>query len=132
MNIAAVSKKFGITSDTLRYYEKVGLIPAVTRDKNGYRAYSKQDLRWVYFAKVMRNAGISVEALTKYVALFQQGREETLEKRRAILFEQRAILQQKISDLNETLDYLDYKIDGNGQHLAEFEKLLDPEETDVD
>lgn len=128
MNISEVSKKYGLTPDTLRYYERKGLTLPVTRDKNGNRDYTEYDLKWVYFAKVMRNAGVSVEALSQYVALFKQGREKTIEERQQILVDQKNTLQKKITDLNEALEYLTYKIDNNSKHLAEFEKMLDPDE----
>lgn len=128
MNISEVSKKYGLTPDTLRYYERKGLTLPVTRDKNGNRDYTEYDLKWVYFAKVMRNAGVSVEALSQYVALFKQGREKTIEERQQILVDQKNTLQKKITDLNEALEYLTYKIGNNSKHLAEFEKMLDPNE----
>ena len=128
MNISEVSKKYDLTPDTLRYYEKMGLTLPVTRDKNGNRDYSEHDLKWVYFAKVMRKSGVSVEALSQYVALFKQGREESMEARQAILLKEKAGLQRKIDDLNEALNYLSKKIENNGKHLAQFEKMLDPDE----
>lgn len=128
VNISEVSKQYGLTPDTLRYYERKGLTLPVTRDKNGNRDYTEYDLKWVYFAKVMRNAGVSVEALSQYVALFKQGREKTIEERQQILVDQKNTLQKKITDLNEALEYLTYKIDNNSKHLAEFEKMLDPDE----
>lgn len=125
MNIAAVSKKFDIPADTLRYYERVGIILPVTRDEKGYRDYTEYDLRWVYFAKVMRNAGVSVESMIDYVNLFKEGREKTEEARRNILIEQQRQLEERIKMMNETLEYLTYKIEGNDNHLSEFEKLLE-------
>lgn len=125
MNITAVSKKYGISADTLRYYERVGIIPPVTRDEKGYRDFSEYDLNWVYFAKVMRNAGISIEALIEYGTLFRQGREQSMAPRQEILLEQRKLLSKRIAELQETLSYLDCKLAGNAEHLREFEKKLE-------
>ena len=75
MTIAEVSKKYDISADTLRYYERIGLIPPVNRSRSGIRDYTEEDCRWVEFAKCMRGAGLQVEALIEYVALFQQGDE---------------------------------------------------------
>ncbi|EOH88533.1 MerR family transcriptional regulator [Enterococcus pallens] len=125
MNIAAVSKKFGISSDTLRYYERVGIIPPVTRNEKGYRDFSEYDLNWVYFSKVMRNAGVSIETLIEYGILFRQGREQTMDARKDLLIEQRDLLIQRIEEMQETLDYLNYKIEKNPDHLKEFEKKLE-------
>ena len=71
MKINEVSKMYDITADTLRYYERIGLIPTVNRNENGIRDYTETDCNWVNFAKCMRTAGISVESLIEYVALFQ-------------------------------------------------------------
>ena len=73
MTIKEVCEKYGITADTLRYYEKVGVIPTVGRTKGGKRDYSEQDIAWVENAICMRNAGLPVEMLIEYVRLFQEG-----------------------------------------------------------
>ena len=110
MLIAYVSRKYDISAHTLRYYERVGLIPAVHRRDNGIRDYDEGDLNWVEFIKCMRSAGIQVEALIEYVALYQQG-DETNEARKEILVEQRAQLMQRMADMESTLERLNYKID---------------------
>ena len=109
MTIAEVSKKYDLTPDTLRYYERVGLIPAVKRTGGGIRNYDEEACRWVEFVKCMRAAGLPVEVLIKYVALSQQG-EQTAEARKNLLLEQREILKSRIEELNRTLERLDYKI----------------------
>lgn len=67
MMIAEVSNKFDISADTLRYYERIGLIPPVNRNTNGVRDYTEEDCEWVYFIKCMRAAGLSIEILIEYV-----------------------------------------------------------------
>lgn len=109
MTIAEVSKHFGLSPDTLRYYERIGLIPPVTRNKKGVRDYSEMDRNWVQFTQCMRNAGIPVETLIDYMSLFQQG-EATRETRKAMLKEQRKQIAARIGDMQKTLDKLDYKI----------------------
>jgi DNA-binding transcriptional MerR regulator len=86
MNIAEVSEKYSISQDTLRYYERIGLIPPVNRNKSGIRDYTEEDCRWVEFIKCMRGAGLPIEALIEYVTLFQQG-DETIEARKELLIE---------------------------------------------
>ena len=110
MTIAEVSKKYGLTADTLRYYERVGLIPKVNRNKNGIRNYTEQDCRNVEFIKCMRRAGLPIEVLIEYVTLLEQG-DETVEARRDILIEQRKELVKKMKEIKTTIDRLDYKID---------------------
>jgi len=123
MLIAEVSETFGITQDTLRYYERIGLIPTVNRNKSGIRDYTEQDCRWVEFIKCMRNAGLPIEVLIEYVQLFQQG-EETIETRKEILIEQRRQLKARMDDMQKTLDRLDYKIATYEQGVAVAEKAL--------
>lgn len=126
MNITEVSKKYDIPVDTLRYYERIGLIPPVTRDKNGYRNYTEYDCNWVYFAKVMRNAGISVESMIEYVSLFMQG-GDTKDIRKQILIDQKEQLEKRISELQETLGYLKHKIDVYESHIIKYEEQLEPQ-----
>ena len=110
MLIAEVSQKFDISQDTLRYYERAGLIPRVNRNKSGIRDYTEEDCGWVGFIKCMRSAGLPVEVLVEYVALFQRGEAETLEERKKLLIEQRNLLMTRMEDTKKTLDYIDHKI----------------------
>jgi MerR family transcriptional regulator, aldehyde-responsive regulator len=110
MKIAEVSERYEISSDTLRYYERIGLIPPVNRDNNGIRDYTEIDLRRVEFIKCMRSAGLPVETLIEYVGLVQQG-NRTIEARKDILKEQRERLAAKMKEMQKTLDILDYKIE---------------------
>ena len=73
MKIAEVSKRYGLSADTLRYYERIGLLPGVTRNASGIRDYSEQDCARVEFVKCMRAASVSIEALIEYMDLFEQG-----------------------------------------------------------
>ena len=123
MTIAEVSKKYGLSADTLRYYERIGLIPGVRRKDNGIRDYSESDCNWVEFIKCMRAAGIQVEALIEYVALFQQG-DDTQEARKQILLEQREQLLARMEDMQRTLARLDKKIAHYDECLRFTEKKL--------
>ena len=110
MTIAEVSRKYDITADTLRYYERIGLIPAVPRNKSGIRDYDEASCGWVELMKCMRSAGVQIEALIEYVALYQQG-DGTIDARRELLVEQRAQLRARMADMQASLDRLDYKIE---------------------
>lgn len=127
MNITEVSKKYDITPDTLRYYERVGLIPPVTRNKSGYRDYTEYDCKWVYFAKVMRNAGVSIEAMIEYVSLFMQG-GDTKEVRKQILINQYEQLEKKVEEMQESLRYLKHKIDRYEDRILTYEENLTSKE----
>lgn len=109
MKIAEVSEKFGISSDTLRYYERVGLIPAVNRTESGIRDYLEIDLKRVEFIKCMRSAGLPIEALIEYITLVLQG-DKTIDARKEILKEQRELLVNRMNEMQKTLEILDYKI----------------------
>lgn len=109
MTIHEVSEKFGISQDTLRYYERIGLIPPVTRTSGGVRNYQAEDLNWVEHTVCMRSAGVSVEALIEYLRLFQQG-DETFGARLQLLSEQLENLEQQKEKLEVTIARLQYKI----------------------
>ena len=109
MTIKEVSEKYDISADTLRYYERIGMIPEVTRNANGIRNYQKSDLGWVELAICMRSAGLPVEALIEYVKLFQQD-DSTFAARLQLLQEQREKLEEQKAQLQVAMDKLDYKI----------------------
>lgn len=109
MKIQEVSEKFGISTDTLRYYERIGLIPTVNRTGSGIRDYNDLDIRRVDFIKCMRSAGLPLEVLIDYMGLVQQG-DATIETRKEILREQRDLLTARIAEMQKTLDILNRKI----------------------
>ncbi|BFT72109.1 MerR family transcriptional regulator [Paenibacillus sp. P36] len=123
MLIAEASEKFDLSQDTLRYYERVGLIPRVNRNKSGIRDYTEEDCRWVEFIKCMRGVGLPVEVLIEYVALFQQG-DETKEARKELLVEQRKQLRTRMEDMKNVLERLDDKITRYEHTIAAREKTL--------
>lgn len=109
MKIAEVSERYDITADTLRYYERIGLLPPVQRNGGGIRDFSELDLRRVEFIKCMRTAGLPIEVLIGYFDLAQQG-DGTIDARKQILIEQRALLAARMAEMHKTLDLLDHKI----------------------
>lgn len=123
MKIAEVSEKYGITTDTLRYYERIGLIPPVNRTESGIREYTEVDIKRVEFIKCMRGAGLPIEALIEYMTLLQQG-DKTTEARKDILKEQREILAVRLQEMQKTLELLDYKI-------SVYEKKIVPKEKEI-
>ena len=109
MTIGEVSEKFEMTTDTLRYYERIGLIPPVPRKKNGIRDFDETACKWVSFVKCMMSSGVQIEALIEYVALMQAN--TGLERRKNILIEQRERLIKQAETLRSTIERLDYKIE---------------------
>ncbi len=123
MKIAEVSEKYGLSVDTLRYYERVGLIPPVHRNDGGIRDYNELDLRRVDFIKCMRGAGLPVEILIDYVALVQKG-DKTIEARKEILIEQRKLLMDRMNEMQKTLDILNHKIEVYEKAVLKKEKEM--------
>ena len=109
MTIAEVSKKYGLTQDTLRYYERVGMIPPVHRTASGLRDYTEEDCVWVEMARCMRMAGLPVEALIEYVRLAQEG-DSTIAARCQLLVNQREQLLAQRTAIENSIKRLDYKI----------------------
>lgn len=117
MTVKEVSEKYNITQDTLRYYERVGMIPEVTRTSGGIRSYQQKDLDWVELALCMRSAGLPVEVMIQYVQLCKEG-ESTIPARLELLQKQREALHMQREQLDTTLDRLNYKI-------KKYEKAID-------
>lgn len=110
MTIAEVCRKYDISADTLRYYERIGLIPPVPRTKSGIRNYDEESCGWIELMICMRKAGVQIEALIEYVTLFKEG-DKTLKAREAILMEQRDKQLEKMKEIQASLDRLNHKIE---------------------
>jgi DNA-binding transcriptional MerR regulator len=123
MKIQEVSEKYSLSADTLRYYERVGLIPPVTRTLSGIRDYSDVDMLRVEFIKCMRSAGLPIEVLIEYMALLLEG-DDTIEARKDILKEQREQLLARMEEMQKTLDILNHKIQVYEGKILETEKKI--------
>ncbi|MCI8666510.1 MAG: MerR family transcriptional regulator [Dorea sp.] len=109
MTISEVSKRYGISQDTLRYYERIGVIPPVHRSESGVRDYTEEDCGWVELAGCMRGAGLPLLALAEYVRLSQKG-DETIPERRKLLIRQKEQLSVQLKAIQNTMERLEYKI----------------------
>lgn len=109
MTIKEVCERYPISPDTLRYYERVGAIPPVNRDKNGIRDYTEEDIGSVENAICMRNAGVPVEQVVEYVRLCQKG-DTTFSQRRDLLKKVRQDILEQIERAQRELERLEYKI----------------------
>jgi DNA-binding transcriptional MerR regulator len=109
MKIAEVSERYGLSPDTLRYYERIGLLPSVNRSESGIRDYSEADISRIEFIKCMRSAGLPIDVLIEYMDLVQQG-DRTTQVRKEILMEQRRQLLSRLAEMQKTLEVLDRKI----------------------
>ncbi len=109
MTIKDICKKYNITQDTLRYSERVGVIPKVNRTAGGIRDYSEADMKWIENAICMRSAGVSVDMIIEYVRLFQMG-DETFAARCRLLKDAREEVKAAREKYDDELKRLDYKI----------------------
>lgn len=119
MNIKKVSEQLGISSDTIRYYERIGLVPAINRDKNGVRNFTDIDIQRLDFIKCMRHAGLSIESLHEYMHLYSLNDDRTILARKKILEEEAEKLDERIASLQETRAYLQHKIDVYDSQLTQ-------------
>lgn len=124
MRIAEASKKYDISADTLRYYERIGLLEHVRRNESGIRDYSEADCARIQFIKCMRGANVSIEALIEYMQLFAEG-DSTVAARKALLEEQRDLVQERINEMQAGLDRLNYKIENYDSIIRKAEQGLE-------
>lgn len=118
MKISEVGKQCNLSQDTLRYYEKEGLIGPIQKTKNGIRDYTQEDLKRIEFVKCMRDAGLEVLILKQYMDLYEQG-DHTIKQRRELLMQQKEKLEKKLQDMQKAYDKMNYKIDLYDQKLLE-------------
>ncbi len=123
MTITEISQRFGITTDTIRYYERIKLIPPIKRNSNGIRNFTEEDCNWIYFIKQLRSAGISIETLVEYVSLFQEG-VSTVGARKELLIEQLRIVENRMKEIQETYERLKSKVDGYEERILVREEKL--------
>ena len=109
ITIQEVANNFDLSKDTLRYYEKEGLIGPVKKNKSGIREYTENDLNRIEFIKCMRSAGLSISVLKEYIKLYDEG-EHTKEMRISLLEQERVTLKSKIEYMQKAYEKLEYKI----------------------
>lgn len=119
-NIAQVSEKFDVTKETLRYWERLRLLPEIPRNESGYRDYGEHELNWILFIQTMRKAGVSIEALVEFVELYRL-KTDTRAAQKQLLVEQRDKLEQQKREIEKTLNYLNYKLDNFENHVLDYE-----------
>ncbi|MEV6582418.1 MerR family transcriptional regulator [Streptomyces sp. NPDC051582] len=108
--ISEVEARTGLTQHTLRWYERIGLMPHVDRSHSGQRRFSDKDLHWLGFVGKLRATGMSVADMVRYAELVREG-EHTVEQRRELLEQTRREVRARITELNDALAVLDFKID---------------------
>jgi DNA-binding transcriptional MerR regulator len=110
LSIAEASARSGLSIDTLRYYERIGLIDAPARDSAGRRSYQDQDMDWLAFLLRMRTTGMPIRALREYAGLRRITSEASAVRRKQILLDHRRDIRARMDELSACLDVLEYKI----------------------
>ncbi|MCI8367182.1 MAG: MerR family transcriptional regulator [Eggerthellaceae bacterium] len=123
MKIAEVSKRYGISADTLRYYERIGILRDIPRNPSGLRDYSEKNCNTVDFVKCMRDAGMSIESLKLYMDLFYEG-DHTKSERKSLLEAQRETIRARITELEEAFTRLNYKIEHYDEMAVQERELM--------
>jgi DNA-binding transcriptional MerR regulator len=124
MNISAVAEKYNLTASTIRYYERIGLIPEVSRNSGGIRTFDQNDLKWIDFISCMKAAGLPLDVLKRYTELVREG-DKTLEERKNILIRERTELKKRVVEVEEVINKLDHKInDYEGLLLEKEQKMI--------
>ncbi|MGB3186304.1 MAG: MerR family transcriptional regulator [Ornithinimicrobium sp.] len=106
---AQMAERTGVSIDTLRYYEREGLLSAVARAGSGHRRYSAADVAWVEVLRCLRDTGMSIEQLRRYCELGAQG-SRTEPERLRMLRSHRSLVEDQIAARYEALRLIDYKI----------------------
>ena len=123
MNIKEASSTTGVSADTIRYYERIGLIMPIER-VNGIRKFNERNINQINFAKTMCEAGLSIETLKDYVTLVFEDDPTTIPARKDLLGEAIKTLNEKVKEVVDARDYLQWKIDNYDSHMVPSEKKL--------
>ncbi|GAA1278162.1 MerR family transcriptional regulator [Saccharothrix xinjiangensis] len=108
-SIAQAAERSGLSIDTLRYYERIGLVDPPARDSGGRRTYSDEDLGWLVFLTRLRTTGMPIRMMREYAQLRHRG-DATTSRRKQMLYEHRTSVRERIAELQSCLDVLEYKI----------------------
>jgi len=113
LSIGEAAKASGLSEDTLRYYERIGLTPFVERASSGHRRYSPDDLQWLTFVTNMRKTGMSIETLQRYAELVRRtdDGEDVKAEKRALLLAHAHSVREKIKELEQCLAVVDHKLE---------------------
>ena len=127
MNIKKAADLFDLSPDTLRYYEKTGIVPPVHRAASGFRDYQTRDLNWIYLVRSLRRAGMGIDAFRQFTQLAKKREsnngsslKQVDAARKAILQNQLIELDEKIAELQQTRKILAYKIATYEDHIGKF------------
>jgi DNA-binding transcriptional MerR regulator len=116
----------GLTADTLRYYERIGILPGIGRSTSGHRRFTDDDMGWIKLVQCLRATGMPLEDLHRYAELVQEG-EHTAAERLSLLEAHKCRIEVELAELMVALDLVDQKIDGYTQLVAKGFDLEPPD-----
>ncbi len=106
--VSEMAKLLNIPASTLRYYDREGLLPFVERSESGIRVFKDEDYRWLKLISCLKNAGMSLKKIRRYIEMAMKG-DETIDERLQMFIDQREQIQSQIAELQQTLDVVEYK-----------------------
>lgn len=115
--IQRAAAETGVSRDTLRYYERIGILPGIARSKSGHRRFSDDDMGWIKLVQCLRATGMPIEDLHAYAELVQQG-DGTAGERLGLLENHRRRIQDEMTGLATALELVERKIAGYDRLLA--------------
>jgi DNA-binding transcriptional MerR regulator len=115
--IQRAAAETGVSRDTLRYYEKIGILPGIGRSESGHRRFTDDDMGWIKLVQCLRSTGMPIEDLHAYAELVQQG-DSTAAERLTLLENHRGRIQEEMQELTTAVSLVERKIAGYDQLIA--------------
>ncbi|WP_407884602.1 MerR family transcriptional regulator [Furfurilactobacillus curtus] len=115
-----ITEALGLSADTIRYYERIGVLPSIPRNHAGNRVFDQTTVDWLIFIQNLKTAGLSLSGIIQYVTLAQKG-DGTIQERKQILLEQRQQTEARIMRLQQTLQAINQKIEHYDQVITPVE-----------
>lgn len=108
-SIGQVAKKLGLTTHTIRYYDKEGLLPFVRKGSSGARVFGEDDVDWLIIVECLKGTGMPLKEIRTYIQLCQQG-DTTLQKRLEMFKKQKEEIEKQMRTLKQYMEKIDFKI----------------------
>ena len=128
--IQRAAEETGLSADTLRYYERIGILPGIGRSQSGHRRFTDDDMGWIKLVQCLRATGMPLEDLHRYAELVQEG-EHTAAERLSLLEDHKCRIEAELAELMVALDLVDMKIAGYAQLVAKGFDLEPPDHRPV-
>ena len=128
--IQRAAEETGLSADTLRYYERIGILPGIGRSESGHRRFTDDDMGWIKLVQFLRATGMPLEDLHRYAELVQEG-EHTAAERLSLLEAHKRRIEVELAELTLALDLVDKKIAGYTQLVAKDFALEPPDHRPV-